>query len=375
MNSTCELTVDLRNSSSLLPFLYLPNEWILFEIVWPSIILIGLTGNVVFISTVKRVPSLHTSTFIFLASLALTDLVVLLGIGLDYLLDYVMSPTRYGDQFLVSMVFFFVTWFCFVSSIFFVTLVSAERYFAICHPIRHHLLKGTKRTIKLICIVLLGSFVFSSVILPPMVVKAVVVCIKWPLNSKFANSYPHLVKLLPSDYFVPDDRVMSQIMLVVSVSSIVFALVANFNLYIRIVQTLRKRSCNKNLQTSADLERNIRQVSVMVIANGMIFYLCFLVFLVNISLHLMISFQLEIMNAYQRIIWDDVNYTFVLINASINPLVYFITNQSYRHALKKSMRMCLRQRSYNSNATGHMSQTGPKKCFIPQNCRKYTNFD
>ena len=24
---------------------------------------------------------------------------------------------------------------------------------------------------------------------------------------------------------------------------------------------------------------------------------------------------------------------------------------------------------------GHMSQTGLKKCFIPQNCRKYTNFD
>ena len=24
---------------------------------------------------------------------------------------------------------------------------------------------------------------------------------------------------------------------------------------------------------------------------------------------------------------------------------------------------------------GHMSQTGPKKCFIPQNCEKYTNFD
>ena len=24
---------------------------------------------------------------------------------------------------------------------------------------------------------------------------------------------------------------------------------------------------------------------------------------------------------------------------------------------------------------GYMSQTGPKKCFIPQNCEKYTNFD
>ena len=26
-------------------------------------------------------------------------------------------------------------------------------------------------------------------------------------------------------------------------------------------------------------------------------------------------------------------------------------------------------------ADGRMSQTGPKKCFILQNCEKYTNFD
>ena len=30
---------------------------------------------------------------------------------------------------------------------------------------------------------------------------------------------------------------------------------------------------------------------------------------------------------------------------------------------------------FTRNLYGHMSQTGPKKCFIPQNCRKYTNFD
>ena len=37
------------------------------------------------------------------------------------------------------------------------------------------------------------------------------------------------------------------------------------------------------------------------------------------------------------------------------------------HLLKK---MNLVPLAYN----GHMSRTGPKKCFIPQNCEKYTNF-
>ena len=31
--------------------------------------------------------------------------------------------------------------------------------------------------------------------------------------------------------------------------------------------------------------------------------------------------------------------------------------------------------NYNQGQDGHMSQTGPKKCFIPQNCEKTTNFD
>ena len=350
MNSTCQLTVDLRNSTSLLPFVYLPNEWIIFEIVWPSIILFGFTGNAMFIWTVKCVPSLHTSTYIFLASLALSDMFVLLGIGFDHVLDYVMSPTRYGDMFVMSVVYFFVTWFCFVSSIFFVTLVSAERYFAICHPIKHHLLKGTKRTIKHICIVFAGSFVFSSVMLPPFVVKTVVICIVWPFNNKFTNGYPHLVKLLPADYFIPGG-VIFQIIAVVGMVSVLFALAANFYLYIRIVQTLQKRKCNTTLQSSTDLERNIRQVSVMVIANGTVFYLSWVVFLIQMSIQIVVSFEWEIINKYQEVIFMDVNYTFVLIKASINPLVYFITNQSYRDALKKSMKMFFRKQTYNANKT------------------------
>ena len=162
MNSTCQLTFDLRNRSSLLPFVYLPNELILFEIVWPCIILFGFTGNVMFIWTVRHTPSLHTSTFLFLASLAITDSCVLISVGLDFILDFLMTPIRHGDKFIIKIMCFFTTWFCFMSSLFFVTLVSIERYLAICHPIKHHLLKGTKRTIKLISTFFAVTCIFSS---------------------------------------------------------------------------------------------------------------------------------------------------------------------------------------------------------------------
>ena len=103
---------------------------------------------------------------------------MLLSVGFDFILDFLMTPIRHGDIFVTIVVYFYTTWFCFLSSLFFVTLVSLERYLVICHPIKHHLLKGTKRTVKLICIVFVGSFVFMSVTFSP-----------------FSWSYSHLYRM------------------------------------------------------------------------------------------------------------------------------------------------------------------------------------
>ena len=353
MNSTCPLTVDLRNSSNLFLYLYLPNEWILYEIVWPCIILFGFTGNIMFIWTVKRVPSLHTSTFIFLASLAITDTFVLVSVSLDFIPDFLMTPIRYGDDFIVSMIYFFTSWFCFFSSLFFITLVSLERYLAICHPIKHHLLKGKKRTIKLIGVVLVGTCILASAVFPAFAVP-LVICIVWPLDDKFISNYPQVVKLLQSNAY-SFAGVFTQITQSIAVGSFVAAFVANFYFYIKILQKLKKRKCNKTLQTSASSERNIRQASVMVIANGIIFYFCFTVFLVTMNIQLLISFELEIINPYQNIILTDINYTFILINASINPLVYFITNNTYRHAFKQNLWMCIRGQQHKTTTPTSIS--------------------
>ena len=341
MNSTCSQIIDLRNVSSLLPYVYLLNEWIIFEIVWPSIIFFGLSANIMFVWTVKHAPSLHTSTFIFLVGLSLTDSLVLLSVGFDFILDFLMTPIRHGDIFVVKVLYFFMTWFCFLLSLFFVTLVSMERYLAICQPIKHHLLKGTKRTIKLICIIFVGSFVFMCTILPSFV-GLIVICIVWPLDDEFSSGYPQSIDLLSVDEY-SSRGVVIRTLQTICVVVIVFTLLANCYFYIRILQALRKRKCDKTLQTSAGLERSIRQASVMVIANGAIFYLCFIVFLATMSVTLMLSFDSGIINAYDVVVLRNVNYTVVLINASINPLIYLITNISYRHAFKKTLFVCLRK--------------------------------
>ena len=82
-NTTCAShnTFDLRNSSQLYSFVYMPNEWILHTIAWPLMLIFGVISNTTFISTVVRASSLHTATFLYLVSLACSDLLTLVTLG------------------------------------------------------------------------------------------------------------------------------------------------------------------------------------------------------------------------------------------------------------------------------------------------------
>ena len=80
--------------------------------------------------------------------------------------------------------------FFFFSSIGTVTLVSAERFLAICHPFKHRLMRGTKRTNLLIC--LTWTVAFSSTLLMYSVTEALTICVIWP-NHSFYNDFPNFL--------------------------------------------------------------------------------------------------------------------------------------------------------------------------------------
>ena len=133
MDSTSVTTIHSSNVTTLLPYIHEPNEGILFVIL-SCIILVGFLGNLTFIWTVIRVPSLHTSTYIYLTSLACTDLFTLIG----FAINEISTPMlRLENIFLLTAISDVVSWCAFTWSLCLVTLVSLERYLAICHPIRH----------------------------------------------------------------------------------------------------------------------------------------------------------------------------------------------------------------------------------------------
>ena len=160
-NST---TIDLSNASSIVinstifglyGANYPRDNLNLIYQFWISVLCVSLFGmitNSSFILTVVKTPS-RTTTYILLACLACSDCIFLIT-QLDTIVRILFD---YRGTNASTLVFSSLATLCFLLSTGFVILASAERYLAICQPLKHHKLKGTERTTKLIAIVCLIS--------------------------------------------------------------------------------------------------------------------------------------------------------------------------------------------------------------------------
>ncbi len=336
MNTTCASsnTIDLRNSSSFLPLVNLPNEWILIIILWPFISLVGLAGNVTFIWTVIKVSALHTSTFIVLAALSCSDILSLIGRLVHSLHNFLTSPLRSGND-ITAIISDTIIWFCFILSTWLVTLVSVERFLAICHPIKYRVLKGTKRMLAVICILIFGSTCIAFLGIP-FSFAFEHYCIRWPVAAQFSK-YPSNIELQKIAYLPENLDPYFLFYNVIFLMCTVGLLFINCYMYMGTINVLIKRKRNRALQTSAQLERNIHQLSIMVIANGVVYFVCVFVFVLRVAWQVSTMLGMRYLNMYENIVLMDTTYTFMLINASVNPLVYFISNQSYRQHFQKTI--------------------------------------
>ena len=333
INTSCSnfTTIDLRNASPSVinVFTYYvsnfrnnPNHLWQFWMTLFSVSLFGLITNSSFILTVVRTPSLHSSTYILLTILACSDCISLIA-RLDQiahvLFDY--PVTNVG----ITVSAFFGT-LCFLLSTGFVILASVERFLAICHPLTHHRLKGTQRTQKHIAIVFLISLTILSSFVPRLLsYSEAELCIVWPVGDEF-QAYPQQILLqTPHSWRTLYDKIAD-----VSLGVIFLLILAGVSyMYAQILATLAKRKRNTNLQMSAEFKKHIEQVSVMVIANGGVYF-----FLTSIYITYLTLISLSLIKQYTLGYWELAAYASNAVNASINPLLYFLTNERYRCAVK-----------------------------------------
>ena len=193
---------------------------------------------------------------------------------------------------------------------------------------KHHKLKGTNRTQKLIAIVFfISAAVFGTYVPYYLSQPETRLCIIWPEEDKF--------HAFPDQILIPNQEtwraVYYQIFTVCFGSSFLLILASVFYMYVKVLATLGKRKRNTNLQMSAEFKKHIEQISVMVIVNGGVYFL-----LMSILITYLILSSLSFIDVTQLAVYAFYTGSYT-INASINPLLYFLTNKRYRCAVKNCM--------------------------------------
>lgn len=125
---------------------------IVMTLVYATIFLTGIVGNVCTCVVISRNRPMHTATNFYLFSLAISDLLLLiLGLPQEMYHAWVPEPYIFGETFCVIRGL--AAEMSSNASILTITSFTIERYLAICHPLRSHTMSKLSRAIRLILVV------------------------------------------------------------------------------------------------------------------------------------------------------------------------------------------------------------------------------
>ena len=323
--------------------LYTPFEKVFILVVVPIILAFGLVGNTAFIFVVYRLQNMRTVTNFILCNLAISDSLLLTVTSVKYIVSYFNAPISYGSSHLSEFgcaLSLYPTYFFYHTSTFLVTLVTFERYFAICHPVKHLAMKGKRLSEKLV----FASWFVSSVMASFCLVRHRVeyICVEWLEDGNYSN----LAAKFP-DCTVPEGWYWAWHAIdLVDFTQFCFTVVASIYMYCRLIYSL---VAGTQKQTSMTQAR--QQIAKMLILTGTVFFLL----LAPYQLVIIDNFFYEI--GYLIFTYDQ--YTYViwtgrvasLLNAAINPVLYTVSNPRYRKAFMKAFRCRAFQSHDESSST------------------------
>ncbi|XP_061703134.1 uncharacterized protein LOC133514982 [Syngnathoides biaculeatus] len=138
-------------------------ELVCVTILYIPVMLLGLLGNVLTILVVSLRPHMRSSTYLYLSSMAVSDLMILLLLPLDLYKLWRPRPWPLGD--LACKMTMFLSECCTFCTILHITFLSLERYVAVCWPMTTKTWVTRRRTRALIGCLWLGAAVSAAPVL------------------------------------------------------------------------------------------------------------------------------------------------------------------------------------------------------------------
>lgn len=339
-NASSLRMLDFRGytSAELDILLYTQTERILVYILMPMLCLIGIPSNVAFITMIIRVKNLQTATNSYLVNKAFCDIVLLLYSSAAYLYNLSITSLRSDHPMFSNTDFWpgcFLFWggvyVLYYVSVLFITVVTIERYAAICHPLRHRIVAGKKHTNRLtksswlLGIALTVVTVFRNS-------KFLQFCIVWPAGKEF-DSYPNTATYCEPSY--PFAIVSEFIFLVPFVLAIIGNTYMNWQMIYTLSHRVSSDTYSANQKAAEVRVRN--QVARMLIISSTIFFLCQTPYrLHNIQAIAKYYTDHGIFTDKQFGIVELVGNILVMVNCSTSCLIYFATSSHYRNGFMEA---------------------------------------
>ena len=333
--------------------LYGLTDKMILQLVVPVVSTIGVIGNAVFLFMLIRVPKMRSSLSGYLAALAICDILFLVISNILYIITFNKTditlawPAESSTGCVASIVSAHVWYF---ASVGILTLISIERYFAICQPIRHRHFQGKKRNIKLILFVFIMSVSVTISTIPRYIYYHTYYLI-WPETTEF-QYLANTVGICGtwSRYYNSYEGFLL-------VTVFIASAIVNCFLYTKILIALT----NRDVSESSDLfkleaKRVRNQVACTLIINGIAFFICQIPYRID-NLddtfdYLRVNFNL--LDHGQEATVTTIGQSFLFLNSVINPFIYVFCSTHYRQGIKEALGYKLkpvaaRQRQYGVN--------------------------
>ena len=314
-------------------FFYSWSDKLMITKIYPVIFAIGILTNVAFLFTIARIPQMRTIHNFYLINLSCADLILILTKGINSFYRYIWSSeinraVPYQSPASCALIYS-MAYLGYYASICLVTLVTTERFLAICYPLKHRMMNDKAHTIKMVCGAWVVAITFVALSVPNFSTH-VVYCIVWP--AKWQHRLPFVMNICSSFNYS-----FSYVVYFAQLVPFTGAFILNTILYFLIIRRLSNRDIAKrgemgDQQKQADRVRNA--VTRMLIITGIIFFFCLAPFQFYNGYIIAQRFtggkvffdpdKIQIL-AYVSIILD-------LVNSSVNPLIYSATNPRYRQA-------------------------------------------
>ncbi|XP_061587165.1 kappa-type opioid receptor isoform X4 [Cololabis saira] len=320
--------------------------------VYSVVFVVGLVGNCLVMYVIIRYTKMKTATNIYIFNLAVADALVTTTMPFQST-DYLLSSWPFGE--VACKVFISIDYYNMFTSIFTLTMMSVDRYVAVCHPVKA-LDFRTPMKAKIINVII---WVLSSAAgIPAMVLG----------STNTNNVSDHIIKCalqFPDPYTYWDTLMKICVFIFAFVAPLIIITVC-YTLMVLRLKSVRL------LSGSREKDRNLRRITRLVLVVVAVFVVCWTpihIFILVKALSTNVPETTAVMAAYFFCV--ALGYT----NSSLNPILYAFLDENFKRCFRdfccpglqghsdcqgvSRVRSTLRDHTYPTEARGDMRQARP----------------